>query len=106
MSRQVQELLANRTLLLAGISHDLRTPLTRLRLALEMLPEETDTQPVERMERDLGEMNALISQAVELGQTVGAGERQAVDVSRPGRPGAGPAAHRLSTRRGLSAPGQ
>ncbi len=33
--RQVRELLADRTLLLAGLSHDLRTPLTRLRLAIE-----------------------------------------------------------------------
>jgi two-component system, OmpR family, osmolarity sensor histidine kinase EnvZ len=37
-SRRIRELIANRTLLLAGISHDLRTPLTRLRLAVEMLP--------------------------------------------------------------------
>jgi two-component system osmolarity sensor histidine kinase EnvZ len=81
-SRQVQELLANRTVLLAGISHDLRTPLTRLRLALEMLPEATDPELVARMERDLDEMNALIRQAVELGRTIGAGERQALDVSR------------------------
>jgi two-component system osmolarity sensor histidine kinase EnvZ len=82
MSRQVQELLANRTLLLAGISHDLRTPLTRLRLALELLPEEADAELVDRMERDLGEMNALIRQAVELGQTLGAGERHAVDLGK------------------------
>ena len=82
MSRQVHELLANRTLLLAGISHDLRTPLTRLRLALELLPEETDAELVERMERDLGEMNAMIRQAVALGQTLGAGERNAVDLAK------------------------
>jgi len=81
-SREVQELLADRTLLLAGISHDLRTPLTRLRLALEMLPEDTDPDLVDRMERDLGEMNALIRQAVELGRTLGAGERHAADVGR------------------------
>jgi two-component system osmolarity sensor histidine kinase EnvZ len=81
-SRQVQELIANRTVLLAGMSHDLRTPLTRLRLALEMLPSVTDRAQVERMERDLDEMNALITQAVELGRTLGAGERAAVDLSQ------------------------
>ncbi|MEA3276750.1 MAG: ATP-binding protein [Pseudomonadota bacterium] len=81
-SRQVRELLANRTFLLAGISHDLRTPLTRIRLALEMLPAETEPALLERMERDLDEMNALITQAVELGKTLGAGERHAVDVAQ------------------------
>ena len=80
-SRQVRELLAERTLLLAGISHDLRTPLTRLRLALEMLPKRTDPQLLRRMERDIDEMSAQIGQAVELGSTLGAGERRARDLS-------------------------
>ena len=38
MARDISALLSNRTTLLAGISHDLRTPLTRMRLALELLP--------------------------------------------------------------------
>jgi two-component system osmolarity sensor histidine kinase EnvZ len=81
-SQQVRELLADRTVLLAGISHDLRTPLTRLRLALEMLPKQTDPALKQRMERDLEEMNAQISQAVELGRTLGAGERQQLDIGQ------------------------
>jgi len=79
-SQQVRELLADRTVLLSGISHDLRTPLTRLRLALEMLPEETDQALVARMERDIEEMSSQISQAVELGRTLGAGERHLTDI--------------------------
>ncbi|MBK1721223.1 ATP-binding protein [Thiocystis violacea] len=79
-SRQIRELLANRTLLLAGISHDLRTPLTRLRLAVAMLPEETSPALVARLERDIEEMNALITQAVELGKNLGAGPREEVDL--------------------------
>lgn len=82
MSGQVRELLANRTVLLAGISHDLRTPLTRLRLALEMLPKTDRRELIERMERDMDEMNGLITQAVELGKTLGAGERRAVDLGQ------------------------
>lgn len=81
MSREVRELLGNRTLLLAGISHDLRTPLTRLRLAAAMLPEDTDPTLVARFERDIDEMNALISQAAEFGRNLGAGEREVVDLA-------------------------
>ena len=66
MAQQVQELLANRTTLLAGISHDLRTPLARMRLAVEMLPRDADPKLVARMERDLEEMNRLIGQFLEL----------------------------------------
>lgn len=79
-SRQVRELLANRTLLLAGLSHDLRTPLTRLRLAIEMLPAQIAPELVSRMTRDIDEMNALISQTVEFGKTLGAGEPRVVDL--------------------------
>jgi len=79
-SQQVRELLADRTVLLSGISHDLRTPLTRLRLALEMLPEDVDPALRARMEADIDEMNLQISQAVELGRTLGAGDRHSVDV--------------------------
>ena len=82
-SRQVRELLANRTLLLAGISHDLRTPLTRLRLALEMLPRDpAQLDLLERMEGDLEEMNGLIGQAAELGKSLGRGEPRWVDLGK------------------------
>ncbi len=81
ISQQIRELLADRTVLLAGISHDLRTPLTRLRLALEMLPPKTDPALIQRMERDIDEMNQQISQAVELGRTLGVGERQEVELN-------------------------
>ena len=80
ISQQVHELLADRTVLLAGISHDLRTPLTRLRLALEMLPDDMDADLKQRMERDIDEMNTQISQAVEMGRSLGAGERHATDL--------------------------
>jgi two-component system osmolarity sensor histidine kinase EnvZ len=75
MSVQVHELLENRTVLLAGISHDLRTPLTRLRLALEMLEQDTISNPnpdlVATMRRDLEAMNELIGQFLELARGLG-----------------------------------
>jgi two-component system osmolarity sensor histidine kinase EnvZ len=40
MTTQVRALLSNRTTLLAGIAHDLRTPLAQVQLALAMLPDD------------------------------------------------------------------
>lgn len=64
MAREISALLSNRTTLLAGISHDLRTPLTRMRLALELLPQDVDPKLVERFERNLATMDSLIGDAL------------------------------------------
>ena len=72
MAREVSLLLKNRTTLLAGISHDLRTPLTRMRLALELLPEGIDRQLVDRFEGNLESMDELITDATRFAK--GAGE--------------------------------
>jgi two-component system osmolarity sensor histidine kinase EnvZ len=62
MSLGLQQLSENRTVMIAGISHDLRTPLTRLGLAVEMLDEDSDPELVERIRRNLDSMNKLIGQ--------------------------------------------
>lgn len=64
MANEISILLANRTTLLAGISHDLRTPLTRMRLALALLPEDVDPKLIERFERNLESMDELIGDAL------------------------------------------
>jgi two-component system osmolarity sensor histidine kinase EnvZ len=68
MAGQVQELLSNRTTLLAGISHDLRTPLARMRLALAMLTDHPDPALVNQLMQDIDAMNVLISRCLEVGQ--------------------------------------
>ena len=64
MAADISRLLANRTTLMAGISHDLRTPLTRMRLSLELLPEEADKNFVESMNRNILSMEELVTDAL------------------------------------------
>ncbi|MDG3086874.1 two-component system sensor histidine kinase EnvZ [Vibrio hannami] len=61
MSKGIQRLEEDRSLLMAGISHDLRTPLTRIRLATEMMSSE-DSYLAESMIEDTEECNEIISQ--------------------------------------------
>ena len=64
MAADISRLLANRTTLMAGISHDLRTPLTRMRLSLELLAEEADKNFVESMNRNILSMEELVTDAL------------------------------------------
>jgi len=68
MSLEVNDLLENRTVMVAGISHDLRTPLTRLGLAVEMLDESANPNLIAGIRRDLNAMENLIRQFMELAQ--------------------------------------
>ena len=61
MSDNLDKINKNRRFLLASVSHDIRTPLTRLRLASEMLPEKSK-ETKESMEQDISEINEIINQ--------------------------------------------
>ncbi|MES1997996.1 MAG: ATP-binding protein [Pseudomonadota bacterium] len=51
----------NQATLLAGVSHDLRSPLARFKMALGMLAEERTSPLIARMEHDVAEMETLIA---------------------------------------------
>ena len=70
MARQVRELLAGRTTLLAGVSHDLRTPLARMRVALALLEEKPTPKLIARLETDIEEMDRLIGHALNLARGI------------------------------------
>lgn len=67
MNVQVRELLSNRTTLLAGIAHDLRTPLTQIQLALSLLPDEGGApELMSSIREDLESINHLIGEALSI----------------------------------------
>ncbi len=63
MARNVHQLEEDRTLLLAGVSHDLRTPLTRIRLATEFMGE-AEVETKEGIIRDTEDMDQIINQFI------------------------------------------
>ncbi|WP_236860696.1 ATP-binding protein [Candidatus Reidiella endopervernicosa] len=82
MNIQVKELLANRTTLLAGISHDLRTPLTQIQLALAMLPDNGgDPQLMNGIYRDLDSVNRLIGQALQVNLELDKQEKEPLQIA-------------------------
>ncbi|MGL5757640.1 two-component system sensor histidine kinase EnvZ [Plesiomonas sp.] len=64
MSKGIKALAQDRNLILAGISHDLRTPLTRIRLATEMMSQE-DSYLAESINKDIDESNDIIGQFID-----------------------------------------
>jgi signal transduction histidine kinase len=62
MQKRLVRFIDERTRLLAAMSHDLKTPLTRMRLRAEMLE---DANLREKFETDLVEMEAMVTQTLE-----------------------------------------
>jgi signal transduction histidine kinase len=63
MRRRIAEQVAERIQILAAISHDLQTPITRMRLRADFLG---DSDAKEKLESDLQEMQTLVKQGLAL----------------------------------------
>ncbi|MGN5113140.1 two-component system sensor histidine kinase EnvZ [Aeromonas jandaei] len=64
MSHSIKSLIEERNMMMAGVSHDLRTPLTRIRLATEMMSS-GDEYLKESINSDIDESNAIIDQFID-----------------------------------------
>jgi signal transduction histidine kinase len=78
MQARLARFIQDRTRILAAMSHDLKTPITRMRLRAELLEEEETRM---RFEADLKEMEAMVSHTLEFMRGLGGNEpRQPVDM--------------------------
>ena len=79
MAHDLQQLDADRALILAGVSHDLRTPLARLRLGVEMCG--ADPAEVDAMVSDIEDMDRIINQFLEFSKKDGGEQPEALDLA-------------------------
>jgi len=77
MKGRIQAHLEQRTTLLASVSHDLRTPLTRLKLELAMAP---PGKRIEAMKADLSEMEHMIDEYLDFARGEGGEAPERADV--------------------------
>ncbi len=78
MANQVQTLIQNRTTLLAGISHDLRSPLARARVLMELAEETSDISLLSDLNRYLSEMEKLITDCLDFSRGITVGTQEPI----------------------------
>lgn len=79
MRRRIERQVEQRTAMLAGVSHDLRTILTRFRLELALFGNDPDA---EAMHRDVGEMEAMLEAYIAFARDDFDEASEVVDVER------------------------
>jgi two-component system osmolarity sensor histidine kinase EnvZ len=79
MVQDLKQVESDRAVVLAGISHDLRTPIARMLLEVEMAKLPDDAQ--RGMQSDLAQMEAIIAQFLDYARPAEPGSHAAFDVS-------------------------
>ena len=74
MQQRLKAFIDERTQMLTALSHDLKTPLTRMRLRADLLDDDEQRQ---RFESDLKEMEAMVTQTLEFMRGLGGNEPRA-----------------------------
>ncbi len=78
MKERIQRLLRTRVDMLAGISHDLRTPLARMKLQLAMMAPGAE---VEGMQADVSQMEIMIAEYLDFARGAGGEDVQPVNIN-------------------------
>ena len=82
MQERIRRFVGQRTDMLAGISHDLRTPLTRLRLGLAMLPHDPAAEDdIAAITQDVEEMERMVAAYLAFARGEGGEQPRAADLT-------------------------
>ncbi|MDJ1009617.1 MAG: ATP-binding protein [Paracoccaceae bacterium] len=76
MRGRIERHIDQRTRMLLGVSHDIRTPLTRMRLGLSLMPESADRTA---LERDVTDMEGMLEAFLSFARGEGAGPTEPAD---------------------------
>src|SRR5699024_10733347 len=80
MTRDIRQAEADREIMLAGISHDLRTPLARMRLEIELSNVSDATR--QAIDEDLAQIDHSIDQLMEYARPAAKAPEQGIDISK------------------------
>ena len=78
MRERIERHVAQRTEMLAGVSHDIKTPLTRLKLTLAMMPDDAD---ISSMREDIAEMEHMLDDYLAFARGEGGEDASLTDLS-------------------------